>query len=150
MAKRSLGGFEKSKDKEFEWIKSSEPLQDKEETISDIKEGLKINLIPFEENIWRKNDFIKVSSGFFKGDRKRVLVVDSALAAFDEVRGDSFSADVKVLALKKLETEIGNYLDNTKGTSSRTKEVQRLHKQVKDAIKSLRAKIDKNLIDVPT
>jgi hypothetical protein len=150
LAKRSLGGFEKSKDKEFEWIKSSEPLQDKEETISDIKEGLKINLIPFEENIWRKNDFIKVSSGFFKGDRKRVLVVDSALAAFDEVRGDSFSADVKVLALKKLETEIGNYLDNTKGTSSRTKEVQTLHKQVKDAIKSLRAKIDKNLIDVPT
>ena len=86
----------------------------------------------------------------FRGDRKRVLVVDSALAEFDKVRGDSFSADVKVHALKKLETEIGNYLENTKGTSSRTKEVQMLHKQVKDTIKSLRAKIDKNLIDIPT
>ena len=77
------------------------------------------------------------------------MVVDSALAAFDKVRGKSISAEIKVQALKKLETEIGNYIENTKGTSSRTKEVQMLHKQVKDSIKALRSKIDKKLIDVP-
>jgi len=150
LVNKSFGGFEVSDKEAFKWITPSESLQTDEEIESDIKNDLKINLVPFEKNIWRKNDFIKVSSGVFSGDRKRVLVIDSALAAFDEVRGDSFSADVKVHALKKLETEIGNYLDNTKGTSSRTKEVQTLHKQVKDAIRSLRAKIDKTLIDVPT
>ncbi|MFZ4377257.1 MAG: hypothetical protein ACOYN9_12945 [Saprospiraceae bacterium] len=147
---KSFGGFEVSDEEKFKWITPSEPLETDEEIESDMKDGLKINLNFVEENIWTKAKFVDVSSGFFKGDRKRVLVVDSALAAFDKVRGKSISPDVKVHALKKLEIEIGHYLDKTKGTSSRTKEVQTLHKQVKDAIKSLRAKIDKKLIDVPT
>jgi hypothetical protein len=147
---KSFGGFEVSDEEKFKWITPSEPLETDEEIESDMKDGLKINLNFVEENIWTKAKFVDVSSGFFKGDRKRVLVVESALAAFDKVRGKSISPDVKVHALKKLEIEIGHYLDKTKGTSSRTKEVQTLHKQVKDAIKSLRAKIDKKLIDVPT
>ena len=49
-----------------------------------MKDGLKINLNFVEESIWTKAKFVDVSSGFFKGDRKRVLVVDSALAAFDK------------------------------------------------------------------
>ena len=147
---KSFGGFEVSDEEDFKWITPSETLQTDEEIESDMKDGLKINLNFVEENIWTKAKFVDVSSGFFKGDRKRVLVVDSALAAFDKVRGKSISADVKVHALKKLEIELRHYLDKTKGTSSRTKDVQTLHKQVKDAIKSLRAKIDKKLINVPT
>jgi hypothetical protein len=147
---KSFGGFEVSDEEKFKWITPSEPLETDEEIESDMKDGLKINLNFVEENIWTKAKFVDVSSGFFKGDRKRVLVVDSALAAFDKVRGKSISPEIKVHALKKLEIEIGNYLENTKGTSSRTDEVQKLHKQVKDAIKSLRAKMDKKLIDVPT
>ncbi|MFN9681938.1 MAG: hypothetical protein ACK56V_10045, partial [Bacteroidota bacterium] len=132
------------------WITPSEPLHTDEEIESDIKNDLKINLNFVEDKIWTSKKFVDASSGFFKGDRKRVLVVDRALSEFDKVRGESISAEVKVHALKKLESEIGNYLESTKGTSSRTKEVQMLHKQVKDAIKGLRAKIDKKLIDIPT
>ena len=150
LAKRSFGGFEVSDEEDFKWITPSEPLHTDEEIESDIKNDLKINLNFVEDKIWTSKKFVDASSGFFKGDRKRVLVIDRALSEFDKVRGESISAEVKVHALKKLESEIGNYLESTKGTSSRTKEVQMLHKQVKDAIKGLRAKIDKKLIDIPT
>jgi hypothetical protein len=75
-------------------------------------------------------------------------VVDKALGQFDKVRGEKIPADIKVLALKKLETQIENYIKTTKGTSSRTKEVQTLYNQIQLALKKLRAKVDKNLIDV--
>jgi hypothetical protein len=112
-----------------------------------MKDGLKIDLNFVENNIWTKTKFVDVSSGFFKGDRNRVLVVDRALAQFDRVRGSKISADKKVQALKRLEIQIGNYLKTTKGTSSRTKEVQTLNDQIQMALKSLREKINKKLIN---
>jgi len=147
LAKRSFGGFEVSDEEDFKWITPTEPLQSEEDIESDIKDGLKIDLNFVEESIWTKAKFVDVSSGFFKGDRNRILVVDKALGQFDKVRGSKISADKKVLALKRLETQIGNYLKTTKGTSSRTKEVQTLNNQIQLALKSLRAKIDKKLID---
>jgi hypothetical protein len=147
LAKRSFGGFEVSDEEDFKWITPTEPLQTEEEIESDMKDGLKIDLNFVENNIWTRTKFVEVSSGFFKGDRNRVLVVDRALAQFDRVRGSKISADKKVQALKRLEIQIGNYLKTTKGTSSRTKEVQTLNDQIQMALKSLREKIDKKLIN---
>jgi hypothetical protein len=148
LLKRNFGGFEVSDQEQFKWIAPSESLQSEEEITSNIKNDLKINLLSFEEKVWTKDAFVKASSGVFRGDRKRVLVVDRALATFDKVRGESFSAEIKVEALKKLESEILGYLERTKGTSSRTNEVQQLYNQIKEVIKSLRAKLDKNLVNV--
>lgn len=147
LAKRSFGGFEVSDKEEFKWITPSEPIQTHEEIESDIKDGLVINLDFVEENIWTNADFVKNSSGIFKGDRIGVMEVDRALAQYDKVRGKDKSANVKVLALKKLEIQIENYLKTTKMTSSRIKEVKTLNIQIQQALKSLRAKIDKKLID---
>ena len=148
LAKRSLGGFEVSNEENFKWITTSTPLQTNEEIKSEVKDGLKIKLDFVEETIWTMAKFVDVSSGFFKGKRNRILVVDKALGQFDKVRGEKIPADIKVLALKKLETQIENYIKTTKGTSSRTKEVQTLYNQIQEALKKLRAKVDKNLIDV--
>jgi hypothetical protein len=148
LAKRSLGGFEVSNEENFKWITASTPLQTNEDIKSEVKDGLKIKLDFVEESIWTMAKFVDVSSGFFKGKRNRILVVDKALGQFDKVRGEKIPADIKVLALKKLETQIENYIKTTKGTSSRTKEVQKLYSQIQEALKKLRAKVDKNLIDV--
>jgi hypothetical protein len=147
LAKRSLGGFEVSNEENFKWITASTPLQTNEEIKSEVKDGLKINLDFVEEDIWTKADFVKNSSGIFKGDRNGVLEVDRALAQYDKVRGKDKTANVKVLALQKLEIQIENYLKTTNITSSRIKEVQTLNYQIQLGLKSLRAKIDKKLID---
>jgi hypothetical protein len=147
LVNKSFGGFEVSDEEDFKWITPTDPLQTEEDIESDMKDGLKIDLNFVENNIWTRTKFVEVSSGFFKGDRNRVLVVDRALAQFDRVRGSKISADKKVQALKRLEIQIGNYLKTTKGTSSRTKEVQTLNDQIQMALKSLREKIDKKLIN---
>ncbi|MEY4048108.1 MAG: hypothetical protein RL284_1659, partial [Bacteroidota bacterium] len=125
----------------------STPLQTNEDIESSIKGNLKVNLNFVEESIWTMAKFVDVSSGFLKGSRNRILVVDRALGQFDKVRGEKFPADIKFLALKKLESQVENYIKTTKGSSSRTKEVQTLNNQIQQALKSLSAKVDKKLID---
>ena len=147
LAKRSLGGFEKSKDNEFKWIKSSEPLQDKEETKSDIKEGLKVNLVSFEDKVWTKDKFVKASSALFGGERNRILIVDEALAVYDTFRGASIPSDKKISALKNLEKEILNYLKVTAGDSSRTAKVDELKSQIQNALRELYSEVDNELLN---
>jgi hypothetical protein len=147
LAKRSLGGFEKSKDKEFKWIKSSEPLQDKEETKSDIKEGLKLDLLSFEDKIWTKDEFVKVSSGVFRGSRNRILAVDEALAEYDTFRGVSIHSDEKISALNRLSSLVSKYLKDTAGTSSRTAETDVLNSQIQNALKELHSVVDNELLN---
>ena len=147
LAKRSFGGFEVSNEENFKWITPSTPLQTNEDIESSIKGNLKVNLNFVEESIWTMAKFVDVSSGFLKGSRNRILVVDRALGQFDKVRGEKFPADIKFLALKKLESQVENYIKTTKGSSSRTKEVQTLNNQIQQALKSLSAKVDKKLID---
>ena len=147
LAKRSFGGFEVSNEENFKWITPSTPLQTNEDIESSIKDNLKVNLNFVEESIWTMAKFVDVSSGFLKGSRNRILVVDRALGHFDKVRGEKFPADIKFLALKTLETQVENYIKTTKGSSSRTKEVQTLKNQIQLALKSIRAKVDKKLID---
>ena len=147
LAKRSLGGFEKSKDKEFKWIKSSEPLQDKEETKTDIKEGLKVNLVSFEDKVWTKDKFVKASSALFGGERNRILIVDEALAVYDTFRGANIPSDKKISALKNLEKEILNYLKVTEGDSSRTAKVEELNSQIQNALSELYNVVDNELLN---
>lgn len=146
LAKRSLGGFEKSKDTEFKWIKSSEPLQNKEETTMDVKEGLKLNLISFENKVWTKDAFVKISSGVFRGSRKRILAVDEALAEYDTYRGVNVHADEKISALNRLSYLVSKYLKETAGTSSRTAEVEALNVQIQNALKELHSVVENELL----
>jgi hypothetical protein len=147
LAKRSLGGFEKSKDKEFKWIKSSDSLQNKEETKTDIKEGLKVNLVSFEDKVWTKDEFIKVSSGVFRGSRNRILAVDEALAEYDTFRGEITPSDKKISALNKLSSLVSKYLKDTAGTSSRTAETEELNSQIQNVLKELHSVVDNELLN---
>ena len=145
-AKQSLGGFEKSDTENFKWIKPENPLQNEEEIKSMVKNDLKVDLKFVEDKIWTKNQFVAASSGVFKGDRNRILVVDEALVAFDTIRGESVHSDVKIQALNKLSFLINKYLKDTEGTSSRTKQTVILKNQIDAAIKSLHQNVDKELI----
>lgn len=147
LAEKSFGGFEVSDKENFKWITPSEPLHTDEEVETDIKEGLKVNLISFEDKVWTKDEFVKVSSTLFGGERNRILIVDEALAVYDTFRGASIPSDKKISALKNLEKDILNYLKVTAGDSSRTAKVEELTVQIQNALKELYSVVDKELLN---
>jgi hypothetical protein len=146
LAKRSLGGFEKSNTSDFTWIKPGSPLQTESDIKSYVKDDMKLNLDFVENKIWTKAQFVEASSGIFKGERKRILAVDRALGEFDAVRGESIHSDVKIRALNKLSRLISTYLKETAGTSSRTPQVEKLNRQIEAALKILHQKVAPELI----
>ena len=79
LAKTTLGSFQKSDKEDFKWIKRDQPLQENGEHLDDIKKNLKVDVRSAENRIWTKDQFVSASSGWFKGERNRILVVDEAL-----------------------------------------------------------------------
>ena len=134
LAKTTLGSFQKSDKEDFKWIKRDQPLQENGEHLDDIKKNLKVDVRSAENRIWTKDQFVSASSGWFKGERNRILVVDQALEEYDAIRGDSTDALIKVSALNKLSALLNNYLKVSDGTSSRTKTVLELEAQIQAAL----------------
>jgi hypothetical protein len=104
-------------------------------------------LISFEDKVWKKDEFVKVSSGVFRGSRNRILAVDEALAEYDTFRGVNIHSDEKISALNRLSSLVSKYLKDTAGTSSRTAETEELNSQIQNALKELHSVVDNELLN---